>query len=693
MTSDTLTVALGDRTYDIFFGEDIYSLFQDWICRFYPGGAVFVVTDENVASIYGENVRRWLAGIPHRIHSVTPGETSKNLATVSEIYAFLAGGGADRESLVVAFGGGVVGDLAGFAAATYLRGIPYIQVPTTLLSQVDSSVGGKTGFNLPAGKNLVGAFHQPRAVFIDHTFLRTLDERNLKAGMAEVVKCAVAGDVVLWELLRSHAGRWRSMSGEAWHEVIRRSIAYKASVVEKDERESSTRKILNLGHTVGHAMEQAAGYSGILHGEAVAMGLAWETVFSRRLGVTPPELEAELLALLRAMGFSLDEPVLALSSIASAVGRDKKRVVSDVEMPMATAAGSCILRRVPLSLLRRELPEIRAEIRRKAEEAVMDSEEERKLLERIEQGEARAVAASLAQRIASHPRELRTLVLLSRAYLRAGETASAWETIKEALHQHPSDEKAQRAAREIERELLHAPSAGDGAPSIPLEDVVLLDGEAFEIRPADLPEGPPIAVEPLPEAPSAASVPTEAPPLAEEFPAGAVDTGSEPETPPQVLVVTEQEVPPPAAEAQPEEPAVAPVPTALPEPAPPEPLPPETVVVAEAPPPSVPAEEPPAATPFRAPVKRLPQRVETKPSPAAGPTSPVRTITMANVCWEQGEREIALRIVDEILQRDPGDERAIEWKRTHTKGELEELLEEFLSAIAKEYRYDLSKPH
>ncbi|MGE5283651.1 MAG: 3-dehydroquinate synthase [Actinomycetota bacterium] len=366
MNPETLTVALGDRSYDIFFGREIYSLFQEWICRFYPGGSVHVVTDRNVASIYGGDIERWLAGIPHGVLALPPGEEHKNFDTVREIYGFLARGDAGRDSLVVAFGGGVVGDLAGFAAATYLRGISCIQVPTTLLSQVDSSVGGKTGFNLPEGKNLVGAFHQPRAVFIDDAFLRTLDDRNLRAGMAEVVKCALAGDAELWDRLVAVGGQWKAISGEEWRCVVRRAVAFKASVVERDEREASLRRILNLGHTIGHAMEKSSGYGRLLHGEAVAMGLAWEAILGMKLGVTGEGLVDGIVSLLIAMGFSLDDPEMALTSIAAAIGMDKKRMVSDVDLPLAAAPGRCELRRVPLAEIRRELPGIRAEIRERS---------------------------------------------------------------------------------------------------------------------------------------------------------------------------------------------------------------------------------------------------------------------------------------------------------------------------------------
>ncbi len=357
-----MTVALGDRSYDIFFGREIYPLFQEWICRFYPGGSVHVVTDRNVASIYGDDIRRWLAGIPHGVHSLTPGEEHKNFDTVKEIYGFLARGDAGRDSLVVAFGGGVVGDLAGFAAATYQRGISFVQVPTTLLAQIDSSVGGKTGFNLPEGKNLVGAFHQPRAVFIDDAFLLTLDDRNLRAGIAEGVKCALAGDAGLWGRFLSIGGKWKGIEGDEWRWIVRRAVAFKASVVEKDERETSFRRVLNLGHTIGHAMETSSGYGRLLHGEAVAMGLAWEAILGVKLGVTATGLADDLVTLLAAMGFPLDDPGIALTSIAAAIGMDKKRTLTDVDLPLIAAPGRCELRRVPLAVIRRELPGIRAEL-------------------------------------------------------------------------------------------------------------------------------------------------------------------------------------------------------------------------------------------------------------------------------------------------------------------------------------------
>ena len=493
MNEGILTVSLGERSYDIFFANGVFPLFQEWVGRFFRGDAVFVVTDRTVSSIYGKDIQKWLSGIPHHVFSLPPGEGEKHGDTVREIYSFLAGKGAGRDSLVVAFGGGVVGDLAGFAAATFLRGIPYVQIPTTLLSQVDSSVGGKTGYNLPEGKNLVGAFHQPRGVFIDPTFLLTLDDRNLRAGMAEVVKCAFAGVPSLLDSVAARAGSWRKMTGEAWINVIRSAVAFKAGVVERDEREASTRRILNLGHTIGHALEQASGYWRLLHGEAVAMGMAWEAVFSRRQGVTPPGVERQMIDLLLAMGFTIDDPGIPLPAIAAAIGMDKKRLLSNIDMPLVTGPGSCVLRPIPVSLLREDLPVIRDEIRKTVRERAGAAVPEKQRVP--EKEEVRAPLPGLAdtmpsisaleRRVVVDPRDADAMIALAEAYRRAGNFAGAWETIKEALQQHPSSARAQHVAREIERNMKEAlPVAGE-SPSPLLEDVLILEEGAFELRPAD----------------------------------------------------------------------------------------------------------------------------------------------------------------------------------------------------------------
>ncbi|MBI5905558.1 MAG: 3-dehydroquinate synthase [Deltaproteobacteria bacterium] len=484
-----ITVSLGERTYDIFFSRDIYSLFQEWICRFYPGGTVHVVTDRNVASIYGDDIRRWLAGIPHEVLALPPGEEHKNHETVGRIYEFLARGQAGRESLVVAFGGGVVGDLAGFAAATFLRGITCIQIPTTLLAQVDSSVGGKTGFNLPEGKNLVGAFHQPRAVFIDDAFLRTLDDRNLLAGLAEVVKIGLAGDPELWERLRAEGARWKGFSGDDWRWLIRRAIAFKASVVEKDERESSLRRILNLGHTVGHAMERASGFGRLLHGEAVAMGLAWEAVLGHRLGVTEERLVGEVVSLLLAMGYELDDPGMPLSSIAAAMGSDKKRLVADVDLPLIAAPGRCELRRVPLSEIRRELPSIRAEVReRSAGRGSAASSAEPELpfpSPEPSPGGGDDAVRSLERRVTSNPRDNDAITLLADAYRESGNVTAAWQAIQVVLERNPSFVPAQRVASDIGRTVPGESKPEESPAAHPLANLVLVGDESYEIRSAE----------------------------------------------------------------------------------------------------------------------------------------------------------------------------------------------------------------
>jgi len=468
-----MTVALGDRSYDIFFGREIYSLFQEWICRFYPGGTVHVVTDRNVDSIYGDDIKRWLAGIPHDVLALPPGEEHKNFDTVRDIYAFLAHGDAGRDSLVVAFGGGVVGDLAGFAAATYLRGVSCIQVPTTLLAQVDSSVGGKTGFNLPEGKNLVGAFHQPRAVFIDDAFLLTLDDRNLRAGMAEVVKCALAGDVGLWDRLIASGGKWKSLSGEEWRWIVRRAVAFKASVVEKDERETSLRRVLNLGHTIGHAMESSGGYGRLLHGEAVAMGLAWEAILGKRLGVTGGELVDELVSLLIGMGFPLDDPGVALTSIAAAIGMDKKRMVCDVDLPLVAAPGRCELRRVPLPEIRRELPGIRADIRERSIAVELNIPEESAIPE--------APPASNLIHVGDEVYEIRSAEEDTDRAVEAGVEPAVEPERPEAETAHPPEPVGQPVAPEPEQALPET-AAAPAVLTVTLADLYWSQGEESTAR-------------------------------------------------------------------------------------------------------------------------------------------------------------------------------------------------------------------
>jgi len=279
----TLQVDLGERSYPIHIGEgllDRLELFSDKI----RGRQVAVVTNETVAPLYLDRLTRTLSN-----YAVTPvvlpdGEEHKNWQTLQLIFDALLGARHDRNTTIIALGGGVVGDMAGYAAASYQRGVDFIQVPTTLLSQVDSSVGGKTGINHPLGKNMIGAFYQPRAVFIDTTTLATLPVRELSAGLAEVIKYGLICDEPFLSWLEDNIDLIRTLDSVALTEAIQRSCAAKAKVVNADERESGVRAILNLGHTFGHAIETHMGYGVWLHGEAVAAGTVMALEMSCQLG-------------------------------------------------------------------------------------------------------------------------------------------------------------------------------------------------------------------------------------------------------------------------------------------------------------------------------------------------------------------------------------------------------------------------
>ncbi|AHY44403.1 3-dehydroquinate synthase [Stutzerimonas decontaminans] len=296
----TLQVDLGERSYPIHIGErliDRAELLADRI----RGRQVAIVTNETVAPLYLDRLTQTLSG-----YAVTPvilpdGEEHKNWQTLQLIFDALLGARHDRNTTVIALGGGVIGDMAGYAAASYQRGVDFIQMPTTLLSQVDSSVGGKTGINHPLGKNMIGAFYQPRAVIIDTTTLATLPPRELSAGLAEVIKYGLICDEPFLGWLERNIDRIRALDSAALTESIHRSCAAKAKVVNADERESGVRAILNLGHTFGHAIETHMGYGVWLHGEAVSAGTVMALEMSCQLGwISPPERDRAIRLLRRA---------------------------------------------------------------------------------------------------------------------------------------------------------------------------------------------------------------------------------------------------------------------------------------------------------------------------------------------------------------------------------------------------------
>lgn len=353
---DPLVVPLGARSYTIDVCRDAPALLTDAIARCAPSSVV-VVSDANVQRARGAAFEQALAPLSFGGIRVTlpAGERHKTLASVSMIWDAALGAGIDREALVLAIGGGVVGDLAGFAASALLRGVRVLQAPTTLLAMVDASVGGKTGFDHPGGKNLLGAFHQPTGVIADLEHLTTLPARERTSGLAEIVKVALATDASLFEALERDSAAIRRGDLDALLPIVRAAIAAKAAVVRDDERESGRRAILNVGHTVGHALEAYGGYSRHLHGEAVAMGTVAELRATEQLGETPKAVVERATALFAALGLPALAPPGELSSSWSFVGADKKRMRGAVRLPVVTGIGSCRVDVVALDAFRRAL--------------------------------------------------------------------------------------------------------------------------------------------------------------------------------------------------------------------------------------------------------------------------------------------------------------------------------------------------
>ena len=303
----TIDVTLGERSYPVWIGCGLLGDSARWRARL-RGRHALVVSNTTVAPLYLERVAQGLAGLAGSHFLLDDGEAHKSFANVERVLEALAKLGATRDACVIALGGGVVGDLAGFSAACWMRGIDFIQMPTTSLAMVDSSVGGKTGVNLPAGKNLVGAFHQPRAVIADIDTLATLPAREYRAGLAEVVKGAAIGDEAFFAWLEQHADALAARDVDTVLEAIARKVQYKAGVVARDETEQGERALLNFGHTFGHALETAGHYASLLHGEAVAIGMLLAAQLSERSGMSEPRDTARLQRLLHALGLPLAIP-------------------------------------------------------------------------------------------------------------------------------------------------------------------------------------------------------------------------------------------------------------------------------------------------------------------------------------------------------------------------------------------------
>jgi 3-dehydroquinate synthase len=315
-----------DRSYRIDIRPGLMERVPALIAQTRRYERVYLITDSNVERLHGRKLLRRLfdVGIEAILLSFLAGEASKNPATVLALQTQLLKAGIRRNSLLVALGGGVVGDLAGFVAATILRGVAYIQIPTTLLAQVDSSVGGKVGIDHRLGKNLIGAFHQPAAVFIDPNVLATLPQKEFRNGLAEVVKIAAALDRKFFEFLEWKAARISKTDQNLLADIIFRAVALKAGVVETDEHESGLRKALNLGHTLGHALEAASGFT-LKHGEAVSIGLAAEARIAMRIGCLKEKDYKRLVGLLRLFGLPTTvPPIRNKARFFSALTSDKK---------------------------------------------------------------------------------------------------------------------------------------------------------------------------------------------------------------------------------------------------------------------------------------------------------------------------------------------------------------------------------
>jgi 3-dehydroquinate synthase len=309
------------------------------------GGGVAIVTNEVVAPLHLAKVKAGLQGAARIAEILVPdGEQAKTWPTLDRVFDALLAARIGRDGLIVALGGGVVGDLAGFAAAVYQRGVAYLQVPTTLLAQVDSSVGGKTAINHPRGKNMIGAFHQPRAVIADVAALDTLPARELRAGLAEVIKHAVALDVPFLEWLEQNIGKLVARERDALTYAVRRCIELKADLVAADERESGARALLNFGHTFGHAIEAATGYGAWLHGEAIAAGMVMAAELSVRAGLIGRSDAARVKALLASAGLPVAAPAIPPERLMELMAGDKKAAQGKVRFVLLESIGRAALR-------------------------------------------------------------------------------------------------------------------------------------------------------------------------------------------------------------------------------------------------------------------------------------------------------------------------------------------------------------
>ena len=351
MTVDVVPVALGARSYEVRIGAGLIARAGAEIAPFLKRPRVAVVTDDTVAAHHLLTLAEALEaqGIAMVALSVPPGEGSKGWEQYARVSEWLLEQKVERRDIVIAFGGGVVGDLVGFACATLRRGVRFVQIPTTLLAQVDSSVGGKTGINTAQGKNLIGAFHQPALVLADIAVLNTLESRDFLAGYGEVVKYGLLGDAAFFDWLETHGPALAAGDMALRQRAVKRSVEMKAGIVSRDETEEGERALLNLGHTFCHALEKATGYSSrLLHGEGVAIGCALAFELSQRLGLCSQEAPSRVRAHLRAMGMKVDISDIPgdlpdAAGLLALMGQDKKVVDGKLRFILARGIGQAFV--------------------------------------------------------------------------------------------------------------------------------------------------------------------------------------------------------------------------------------------------------------------------------------------------------------------------------------------------------------
>lgn len=348
-----LRVNLPDHPYDIIIERGSLDRAGAWVKSLWQPQKITIITDSRVGSLYADRVKASLegAGFEVLVFTFLEGEASKNLTTVNQAYDFLIEAGMTRSDGIVALGGGVVGDLAGFVASTYMRGIHFLQIPTSLTAQVDSSIGGKTGVNTPLAKNIVGTFAQPDGVLIDPDTLATLGQRELIEGMGEVIKYGLIDDLTLWQELQDMSGSPDSILDHA-ETIIYRSCEVKRKIVVADERENGVRMYLNFGHTIGHAIEATAGYGQVMHGEAVALGMIQISRVAEKKGLMPAGLTEAIIAICQKFGLPVDHEPWPVEDLYQALTHDKKARGNQIKLVLVPELGKASIHQIDLSQMR-----------------------------------------------------------------------------------------------------------------------------------------------------------------------------------------------------------------------------------------------------------------------------------------------------------------------------------------------------